>query len=62
MYCLPHPKWKDLFKNLVTDSKKPYLFDPSTLDTDGKPMLSKVSNVLIYSALLSSMNQQINQK
>ncbi|WP_342260223.1 hypothetical protein [Candidatus Tisiphia endosymbiont of Metellina segmentata] len=39
---VPHPKWKDLFKNLVTDSKKPYLFDPSTLDTDGKPMLSKV--------------------
>ncbi|WP_410521554.1 hypothetical protein [Candidatus Tisiphia endosymbiont of Empis tessellata] len=46
---VPHPKWKDLFKNLVTDSKKPYLFDPNTLDTDGKPMLSKVSNVDIFS-------------
>ncbi|MFU7502305.1 MAG: hypothetical protein ACE1S7_02415 [Candidatus Tisiphia sp.] len=25
---VPHPKWKGLFKNLVTNSNKPYLFDP----------------------------------
>ncbi|WP_342271230.1 hypothetical protein [Candidatus Tisiphia endosymbiont of Parasteatoda lunata] len=39
---VPRPKWKDLFKDLVTNSKEPYLFDPNTLDADGKRMLSQV--------------------
>ncbi|MFU7500167.1 MAG: hypothetical protein ACJBCI_00340 [Candidatus Tisiphia sp.] len=41
---VPHPKWKDLFKDLVTNSNKPYLFDLNTLDATGKSMQDQVYN------------------
>ncbi|BFD46013.1 MAG: hypothetical protein DMENIID0002_06590 [Rickettsia endosymbiont of Sergentomyia squamirostris] len=37
----------------MTDSNKPYLFDLNTLDTDGKPMLSKVGNADIFNFLVN---------
>ncbi len=39
---VPYPKWKELFRDLVKDSKEPYLFDPDTLDANGERMLTKV--------------------
>ncbi len=45
---VPHPKRKGLFKDLVLNSKKPYLFDPNTLDADGERMLSKVYDPDIF--------------
>ncbi|WP_375331762.1 hypothetical protein [Candidatus Tisiphia endosymbiont of Temnostethus pusillus] len=41
---VPYPKWKDLFKDLVLNSKEPYSFDPNTPDAKGHPMLSNVAN------------------
>ncbi|WP_375358583.1 hypothetical protein [Candidatus Tisiphia endosymbiont of Neophilaenus lineatus] len=48
---VPRPKWKDLFKNLVTDSKKPYSCDLRTPDTDGTLMIYKIGSTDIVKFL-----------
>ncbi|WP_341755723.1 hypothetical protein [Candidatus Tisiphia endosymbiont of Ptychoptera albimana] len=50
---VPDPKWKDLFKNLVTDSKESYSFDLRTPDTDGTLMIYKIANTDIVKFLVN---------
>ncbi|MDR0774459.1 MAG: hypothetical protein LBE72_04040 [Rickettsia sp.] len=42
--CIVPPKWKYLFKDLVKNSNKLYLFDVNTLDANGKSMQGQVYN------------------